>query len=345
MALDAKSAREKIGRLLKDPDVKELPLSGQKYVLFSDLHLGDGGKADDFCRNEAAMIAALDYYRANGYHVILLGDIEEFWQFDFEKVRDRYINSVYNRLRAFGDERVHRIYGNHDSEWGSPRDPIKNNQQICGCAVEAIRLVDTQGKARILLIHGHQGDEESDKHSWSSRFWVRVYKAIEPIIKFDPYPAANKSQITKNYERILYSIAKENRIILICGHSHRAIFASLSYIDRLRDQFRQLQAELPAFKNDKEKCRQLQKKLRIVSEKIRDEEGKNRDIIPVEESGKPLPCYFNTGCGIFHDGITAVEIANDKIRLVKWRREPISTVLEVFQEGTLSQFVAAVKGA
>lgn len=344
MALDAKSAREKIGHLLKDSDVKELSLLGQKYVLFSDLHLGDGGRADDFCHNESAMIAALNYYRANGYHAILLGDIEEFWQFDLERVRGRYINSVYKGFRAFGDERVHRIFGNHDSQWGSPRDPMKNNPQICGCAVEAIRLIYMQGKGCILSIHGHQGDGESDKHSWSSRFWVRVYRAIEPIIKLDRHPAAAKSQITKDYEKILYSIAKENKIILICGHSHRAIFASLSYIDRLREQSGQLQARRLAFKDDKEKYQQMQEELRLVSDKIRDEEDKNRDIVPVEESGKPLPCYFNTGCGIFPDGITAIEIANDKIRLVKWPRKPVAAMPEIFQEGTLSQFIAAVEG-
>ncbi len=259
MALDVTLAREKLGGLLRDPEVKELPLSGQKYVLFSDTHLGDGGKADDFCRNEAAMMAALDYYRKNGYSAIMLGDTEDFWQFDYAKVRDKYNGSIYKSFRAFGDDRVHRISGNHDSEWGCPRDPMKNKPHSCECAGEAIRLTDSLGQIRILLFHGHQGDEESDKHSWSSRFWVRVYKAIEPIYKFDRPTEATKSQITKDYEKALYSIAKENKVIFICGHSHRAIFASLSYLDRLKDQMGKLQEQRLANRNDKEKSKIIQK--------------------------------------------------------------------------------------
>jgi len=37
-------------------------------------------------------------------------------------------------------------------------------------------------------------------------------------------------------------------------------------------------------------------------------------------TGKPLPCYFNTGCGHFRNGITNIEIEGDKIRLIKWKR-------------------------
>ena len=37
-------------------------------------------------------------------------------------------------------------------------------------------------------------------------------------------------------------------------------------------------------------------------------------------TGKPLPCYFNTGCGHFRNGITNIEIEGDKIRLIKWWR-------------------------
>jgi len=345
MALDAKLAREKLCSLLRNPDVPELPLSGRKYVLFSDLHLGDGGKADDFSRNEPAMMAALSYYKFNGFYVILLGDTGEIWQFDYEKVRDRYNKSVYAGFRAFGDGHVFRIAGNHDSEWSSPRDPIKNNPLESQSAPQAIRLVDASSRVPILLIHGHQGDEESDKHSWSSRFWVRVYKAIEPIFKIDRASSATKSQITRDYEKILYSIARENKFILICGHSHRAIFASLSYIDRLKESMGQLQARRLAFKNDEEKSRQIQSELQKVFDTIREEESKNRDITPVAEAGKVLPCYFNTGCGVFSDGITAIEIADDKIRLVKWEREPVPAVPEIFQEGILSQYLAAVDGA
>ena len=34
-----------------------------KYALFSDLHLGDGKKADNFIHNKETMIFALNYYK------------------------------------------------------------------------------------------------------------------------------------------------------------------------------------------------------------------------------------------------------------------------------------------
>jgi hypothetical protein len=40
-------------------------------------------------------------------------------------------------------------------------------------------------------------------------------------------------------------------------------------------------------------------------------------IKPVERAGEPLPCYFNTGCALYTDGITAIEISDREIRLVK----------------------------
>lgn len=33
------------------------------------------------------------------------------------------------------------------------------------------------------------------------------------------------------------------------------------------------------------------------------------------------PCYYNSGCALFKDGITAVELDGEEIRLVKWNRD------------------------
>ena len=44
--------------------IRKLPLNiNDKYVVFSDLHLGDGGKADNFTHNEETMVCALKYYK------------------------------------------------------------------------------------------------------------------------------------------------------------------------------------------------------------------------------------------------------------------------------------------
>jgi hypothetical protein len=143
---------------------------------------------------------------------------------------------------------------------------------------------------------------------------------------------AIKSQITTDYEQIMYAWAKQNNVILICGHSHRAIFASTSYADRLREQIEELKL---ANKNDK-KIDELNKKLEI-------EKKKNRDIDPTDQGKKPLPCYFNTGCGLFTTGITCVEIEKDEIRLVKWHNnKKKESMYEIYERGSLHEFYGQI---
>ena len=160
----------RLNKLFKDDvqRVKKFPLSeSDRYVVFSDLHLGNGGKADNFSHNEASMVSAIKYYLDNDFSIILLGDIEEFWQFEYNEVRKKYDNSIYELLKSFPDEKVHRVYGNHDKEWAGLFDPISDKADIPFGAPEGILLDDY-----MFLVHGHQGDILSEKKAWSSRFLV-----------------------------------------------------------------------------------------------------------------------------------------------------------------------------
>lgn len=310
----------RLNELFKEDEqsVKKLSLkSKDRYVVFSDLHLGDGKGADNFFHNEETMKYALQYYQINGYNFILLGDIEELWQFDLNEICGRYDESIYNILRSFPENKVHRVFGNHDKEWANVQDPIKNRREIqCG-APEAIMLDD-----KIFLVHGHQGDLTSDKNAWSSRFGVRVFRSFEPICRkiSKGNPAATKSQVTKEREKSYYNWAKKNKIILICGHTHRAIFASRSYYDYLIKEIEKNEnekKEIPA--NQKDKMLEISKKIKELKKEKKKEKSRGRDINSLEPDGELIGCYFNTGCGIFKNGITSIEIEKDKIRLVKWK--------------------------
>jgi len=85
MSKNDDAIKKRLSELLYEDDeqnVKKLPLNiNDKYALFSDLHLGDGGKVDNFFHNEETMRLALKYYKNSGYSIILLGDVEELWQF------------------------------------------------------------------------------------------------------------------------------------------------------------------------------------------------------------------------------------------------------------------------
>ena len=308
----------RLDELFKEDEqsVKKLSLkSKDKYAVFSDLHLGNGKGADNFFHNEETMKYALQYYKKNGYNIILLGDIEELWQFDLKEIYDKYDESIYNIFRSFPENKVHRVFGNHDKEWAL-QDPIKNKIDIqCG-APEAIMLDD-----KIFFVHGHQGDSKCEKDSWKSRFFVRVFRGVEPIYRkiINRNPAATKSQIPKEREKTYYKWAKKNKIILICGHTHRTIFASRSYYDYLIKEIEKKEnekKEIPS--NKKDEILKISKKIKKLKKEKRKEKSRGRDINTLEPEGELIECYFNTGCGIFKKGITSIEIEKDKIRLIKW---------------------------
>jgi UDP-2,3-diacylglucosamine pyrophosphatase LpxH len=317
-------------------ELPELPLRHASYVLISDLHLGNGGGADDFRRNESTLAAALDHYHAGGYRLILLGDTEELWQFDIHEIRAKYDASIYARIQGFAPDRLHRVFGNHDIDWGSPIDPVLPPPSRTLGAPEGIKLTDDRGRPRILLAHGHQGTYLSDYKSWSSRFLVRLGRKVEPLLRklgLWRNPSIPKTPVTKDFERIRYAWAKTHHVMLICGHSHRAVFASIPYWERLKRRADKLRARLRA-KPDDPKADEWRRELGQIDVQLREERKRRRNIGAPDDD--PVPCYFNTGCGLFTGGITAIEIANDEIRLVKWHRDARPEPRDVLQADSLS---------
>jgi hypothetical protein len=64
-------------------DIKTINLftaSDSRFIVFSDAHRGDGTGADDFAANSLIFKCALDYYLAQGFTLIELGDAEELWE-------------------------------------------------------------------------------------------------------------------------------------------------------------------------------------------------------------------------------------------------------------------------
>ena len=80
----------------------ELDCSGrQKFVVFSDLHMGDGSVKDDFLPNAQLFTTALkDFYLKKDYHLILNGDIEELQRFSLEKIQQQW-SDVYDVFEMF----------------------------------------------------------------------------------------------------------------------------------------------------------------------------------------------------------------------------------------------------
>jgi hypothetical protein len=57
----------------------------------------------------------------------------------------------------------------------------------------------------------------------------------------------------------------------------------------------------------------------------------------------PVPCYFNSGCCCFADGdVTGIEIADERIRLVRWLDDEQQPVRKVLARDYLRDVFAAV---
>ena len=328
MSLHKGEIHESLAKILagdqnKTPKIHYGP--NHKYAIISDIHLGNGGNADNFSQNTETLQTALNYYFDNGYSLILLGDIEEFWQFDLDEIHEFYKNTVYASFqRFFKEDRFYRVFGNHDHEWAGLNDPTTNGGVDWDYkhAAEGIRIGD-----HILLVHGHQGTIESDKNSWFSRFWVRSFRSVEGIAKLFGYgkKEATASLIPNDHERTFYQWAKKNKKVLICGHTHRATFASLSYFDWLQEEESRLTAEIQMLnqqdprdkKNIRKKCREKGKIVAALS----DERNRDRTFEPLENDAEATPCYFNTGCCLYDNGITSIEIDGTEIHLTKWEND------------------------
>ncbi len=295
--------------------------SGQKYAVFSDLHIGDGTGADNFRQNEQTFITALDYYNkpGNEYSIILLGDIEEFHQFDLERITNRYLKtdgqrSVYNVLQAFPDQRLHRVHGNHDVEW-SLQDPIYDQRPKS--SVEAIKLKKGT-ETHFMLTHGHQAEEPIEKDLHRVRLGTTFYRMLERVFKIDSQSLLDVGPCFK--DRIYSDWTKENRMILISGHTHCPVIAS-HFIDYnwITSRYKQCVDQLKNTTDRDEVNRLVIRKKWLHSKKSDIEHQRSRGgKFPRSPDPTLSTFYFNTGGCLFKDAITNIEIDGDIIRLVYW---------------------------
>ena len=305
-----KKAFERFDQILKGEGdfIRNLPVGpGHKYTIISDLHMGDGSKADNFRKNESILVKALKHYREKDYSVILLGDIEEFHQFTLFHIYHKYAETVYNAINEFPKERCYRLFGNHDIDWAL-EDPILKYKKTS--AIEAIRLGDL-----IIVTHGHQAIEGYEKDLHLVRVGTYFFKFFERLFSSD-----NKRSITQlpdKKDKIYADWAKENRKIFICGHTHAPIFMGRSMYDWITAKIQSLKKEIDQSSEDKDKTGKLKKERRSLLYYKRRLEDRQK------KTGKPFvklksPYYFNSGSCIFKDGITNIEIDETRMRLIFW---------------------------
>ncbi len=318
MARDEALTRKSLDRLLTHPNTPRIPLEGAGLAVISDLHMGNGGSADNFGGNEAALLRALAAYREAGSRLVLLGDIEELWQFAPEEIEGCY-GPVYARIRDFGPHRVLRVWGNHDPLWAEPGSP----DPARACPAQEGLVVESDGRG-MLLVHGHQGSLESDIMGGLSRLFVRLFRCFEgpwillmKLLGLYRRPST-MTRVRSDFERVMHGWARDRDTVLVCGHSHRAVFGSRSWAERLRSHSRHLRELMAMVPPSTPEHAELGMELRRTARELARERRQGRDFEPVEGGEGAVPRYFNSGCGLYREGITALELGPDEVRLVKW---------------------------
>ncbi|MCP4219654.1 MAG: hypothetical protein GY765_33790 [bacterium] len=294
-----------------------------KWIIFSDHHRGQMDGADDFKACKHIYHAALGYYLAAGYNLILLGDVEELWECFPNKILKKY-KDTYQLEKKFVDAgRYLRFWGNHDDIW-SWRDRVKTQlRKYIGDAevFEGKRFkIHHKGKeVTLFLVHGHQGTYDSDIYKGVSRFFVRFFwRNIQRVTRIRSDRPVKNFTLRKRDEKAMYSwVSKKENVIMINGHTHRPIFGSEVLEDELVKGIAELQGssgkQLAPDEN-----RRLRERLYETSARLEWVRSKSNG----EDSGLPVnstPCFFNSGACCFSDGdVTGIEIAEGEIRLVRW---------------------------
>lgn len=175
----------------------------------------------------------------------------------------------------------------------------------------------------IFLIHGHQGRLFEDQAWKLSRFAAHfVWKTIQKILRIGLDGPAENFRIRDDLEMNYYRWAKKNRVLLICGHTHRAIFGSKTHFDSLKVDIRRLEETSKQLTDEEKKAveHEIFTKREEVEKILHRRSGNAPKSFDKEKEG-PVPCYFNDGCCGYTNGVTCIEIDRNLIRLIKWQRQ------------------------
>ena len=335
-----------LDKALSAAELRHIDIERDKYIVLSDQHLGDGEQSDDFRGNRMVYAKALREYFEQGFQLILLGDGEELWECNFPAVKSTYaeIFEVYHQFAVA--HRLHRLYGNHDIFWRNAKYvrkflPDRNPPPVIH---EALLLKATEGS--IFLTHGHQGEFFSDCLWPVSRLIVRyIWRPLQNLFGWNTRAAENIKKRSKR-ENEYYQWAKKHRVLFIAGHTHRAMFGSSSKLDRLRRDLAQLEKESASPARTPDALDVDTRMVRTKQQEIQDALAKDfRGVeeLRFESEQIAVPCYFNSGCCSYDDGLTALEINGGTIRLVKWDQHTEQST--VYEEDSLRDLFSRINAS
>lgn len=301
-------------------------LASDQVVIFSDQHRGARNGADDFRRCERAYNAALAYYYHMGYTLVVLGDAEELWEERPGPVVRTYRHTLELEARFHRDGRYLRVWGNHDDDWRFPDKVTRHLAPIFGerpLPVPEGYLFNIRHNGErlgeLLLVHGHQGSATSDRFAGLSKFFVRyLWRPFQRLTNYSVNTPATDWSLRAARDRGMqqWAASQPAPTVVICGHTHRPVFASQTHADQLAREVKAVRTQLAARPDD----RALRAEVSLLKAEIEWVRAQDEQE-PGEEgtAASAPPHYFNTGCCSFLDGdVTGLELARGDIRLIRW---------------------------
>ncbi len=288
----------------------EADFSNDKFIIFSDHHKGNKDHGDDFASNERNYLAALDYYYANQFHYINLGDSEELWKYKPEEVISKNVQALQSEARFHKQEKYFKTFGNHDLLWKDKLQVDKWFKDIfeMPLPVKEGILINTNIGTKPLsffLTHGHQGDKLSDNNGLSTWLVAHVWRPLQRYLEININTPAKDFLLRDKHNIMMYEWSSHRKnLLLITGHTHKPVFAAGLYSDHPNNTI------------DENKIENSSLKTRL------------------------RPTYFNGGCCCYNDGdITGIEISDGKISLIKWHWDNDKSIRSVLEQIELERLI------
>ncbi|TVQ22109.1 MAG: hypothetical protein EA383_16040 [Spirochaetaceae bacterium] len=281
-----------------------------RIIIFSDLHMGNGGKNDDFRQNAEVFSSVLEHwYLPRQHHLILNGDVEELLRFSLHSIQRQWheVFSIFDRYRA--EVGMDRIIGNHDYPLADVTDlpfPLHDGLRY--------RIDDED----VFIFHGHQVHPRyvsPKKQRWIN-FFLRYF--ANPL-GIGNVTVSHDSRKRFKTERRVYHYASVRKVLSVIGHTHRPLFESLSKADTIKFQIelmcrRYTESDGPV----RERLAGQISSLKSELETLRGDPHFEESDESLYNANLVVPCMFNSGGVIGERGITGIEIEGRTIRLVYW---------------------------
>ncbi len=273
--------------------------------------MGNGGRRDDFVKNGNDFESVLrNYYAPRNYKLVLNGDIEDLYKFNYKTIYKRW-SSLIELFNSFEQaNRLFRIQGNHDFNL----DKVQHHTNSIFKVLPALRLKYKEDN--IFIFHGHQTSNFLEHYNVFSQFFVRYYSKCFFINNFTvPHDSMKKFKT----EVRAYDFSTNKEIISILGHTHRALFESLSKKDSLMLKIENLIARYS--KSDPEKQSIIEKYIKRFKDELQHihKENKEHNLRSgIYDKRILVPCLFNSGSAIGKRGFNGIEINRGKISLIYW---------------------------